>query len=508
MKRAPQKGIALILTLILLFVMSVMAVSLMFVSQTETWSSLNYRLMSQARDGAEAGVNSASNYIMNTYTEPAAGGSDPISAYNVLVTPVTAGGSPVILTTLSGHTSNYPASSVPTAFSTYGAGTGSITAGNTTINYNTEATLLSMTSLFTPYGTTTPRTVQTWKILSEGAISTIRNAKVQVSATLEQYRMPVFDYAAFATDPSCSALQFGGGGTTDSYDSNTVSGGTVTTQAYGGNVGTNGNLGTSGNPTTINGTLSTPRTGVGTCTSGGVTAWSGQSGTVTGGLVQLPQTVNYPLPVIPPPGTTNLSITQSTTCAVLGLASPPCASSGTDIYIPPGNYGDIAISGNETVHFSPGVYNINTIREQSAQSGLVIDEYPCVYPCLSSIDPYVGTSSTLGSVILNVTGNGGGTVVNLTGNSVQNPSLNPDYFQILYAGTGTISLKGGTYASGLVYAPLASFSFAGGSDWYGAVIGADMTDMGGTHIHYDRRLQNKDFMVGPWMLSSFTWKKY
>ena len=50
MNKASQKGIALILTLILMFVISVMAVSLMFISQTETWSSLNYRLMSQARD--------------------------------------------------------------------------------------------------------------------------------------------------------------------------------------------------------------------------------------------------------------------------------------------------------------------------------------------------------------------------------------------------------------------------------------------------------------------------
>jgi len=71
-----RKGIALILTLILVLVMSVMAVSLMFLSQTETWSSLNYRLMSQARDGAEAGINSAANYIVNTYTQPG-GVGDP-----------------------------------------------------------------------------------------------------------------------------------------------------------------------------------------------------------------------------------------------------------------------------------------------------------------------------------------------------------------------------------------------------------------------------------------------
>jgi len=35
-----------------------------------------------------------------------------------------------------------------------------------------------------------------------------------------------------------------------------------------------------------------------------------------------------------------------------------------------------------------------------------------------------------------------------------------------------------------------------------------LTDMGGAGIHYDRRLQYEDFVPGPWMLESFTWKKY
>jgi hypothetical protein len=59
-----------------------------------------------------------------------------------------------------------------------------------------------------------------------------------------------------------------------------------------------------------------------------------------------------------------------------------------------------------------------------------------------------------------------------------------------------------------LYEPKASFSFAGGASWYGAVIGAFMTDMGGTAVHYDRRLQTKDLILGNPMLSSFTWKKY
>src|ERR1700722_9838891 len=114
MNRSSQKGIALILTLILLFVLSVMAVSLMFISQTETWSSLNYRLTSQARDGAEAGLNSAANYIVNTYTEPG-GGGDPTSAYNTTVSPVQSPaaqttGHDVILSGLASQASNYPVS--------------------------------------------------------------------------------------------------------------------------------------------------------------------------------------------------------------------------------------------------------------------------------------------------------------------------------------------------------------------------------------------------------------
>ena len=99
-------------------------------------------------------------------------------------------------------------------------------------------------------------------------------------------------------------------------------------------------------------------------------------------------------------------------------------------------------------------------------------------------------------------------VADLTGNSVQNATLNPMNFQMLYAGTGSVSLKGNSQASGLLYAPLATFSFGGGADWYGAVIGASLTDMGGAAIHYDRRLGGTAYTISNYMLDSFTWQKY
>jgi Tfp pilus assembly protein PilX len=496
MNRAHQKGIALILTLILLFVLSVMGVSLMFISQTETWSSLNYRLTSQARDGAEAGINSAANFIVNNYTEPTLAGVDPTSAYSTTVSPVTYSGSNVYLSTMTTPAANYPVASVQSNFNSSGVGKGSVTAGNVTVNYNTYAELLSMPQAFKPYGSTTNTTVQTWQIVSEGSISTIRNAKVRVSAILEQHRTPTFNYAAFATDNGCGALQFGGGGTTDSYSSAVaLVGGVPVASATFGNVGTNGNLATSGNPTTINGTLSTPRAGVGTCTSSNVTAWTDSSGHVTGGVVELPQTIVYPIPTVPAAGTVN--ITSNSSCpaaATMVTTGGTCATSGSIMTLAPATAGGtvslhaLSLTGNQDLHLAAGTYNIDSLSE-TGHTALVLDSVP---------------------VILNVTGSGGGTVVDFTGGGVTNTTGNfdPSTFQILYAGSGTVSLKGGAASVGLLYAPNATFSFAGGGDWYGAVIGKDMTDMGGAAVHYDRTLQNKSFTIGPWMLDSFTWKKY
>lgn len=509
MRRAKkEKGVAMILALLLVLATSVIAISLVSVSRTDGFASMNYRLMSQSRDAAEGGVHKAANFIIKSYSKPGSV-SDPMSNYTTTTSPVTdASGNVITLSAKSGVTSHYPLSSVQTAFNS--AAQGSVAAGSSTVNYATTATLVSMGQI-TPYGSTTPAAIQTWLLTSDGSVSGMQNADVEVTSTLEQQAVPVFTYAAFATNTGCSALSFGGGGTTDSYNSGSITytSGNVVTQQYGGSVGTNGNLSTNGNPTTIYGNLSTPRTGVGTCTTNNVTAWTDTSGHVTGSIVQLPVKVSYPTPTIPSPGSTDLSIGSNQTCSGLGLSAPQCYASGKEIYIAPGSYHNIAITGNENVHFSPGIYDINSLTETSAQSGLIIDEYPCSSPCLSAIDPNVSTSTTVTNVVLNVSGTGvSGNVIDLTGNSVQNPSLNPMNFQLLYAGTGTIALKGNSTAAGLLYAPNASYSFGGNGDWYGAVIGGSLTDMGGAAIHYDRKLATTAYMAGPYTLGSFSWKKY
>lgn len=542
MKRTNEKGVALILALILLLIISIMAVSLMFLSQTETWSSMNYKLMSQARDGAEAGINAAANYIINTYLPPGTSGSDLYTNYNNSVSPVQYPASnslnhDVILSTSHAHKAyNYPVSSVVTAFQN--AAQGSLAAGNAGVNYATEATLLSQDQVL-PYGSAAYETVQTWRITSDGTISGVRSADEEVSAILEKQVTPVFSYAAFAMGSGCGALNFGGGGGTASYNSASLamSGGAPVVNGGQANVGTNGNLAENGNPTTINGNLYTPRTGTGSCSSGNVTAWTNTSGHVTGGLVQLPQPVVYPPPAAPNPvpPTTSITLNNSASdCAgVVGciLGTGPTSGGGNgcpagDFCLLPGTcppaaagpgvYGNLTIKGN--VHMfntmsnnlnpplSPapnppvdlGCYNVNSLVENGGGTLLIDNLYP------------TGTTiATNGAVVMNVAGTGMTTPVDLTGGGmINNTGFNPAMFQLLYAGTGTINVKGGANAVGVLYAPNANLSFnSAGGNWYGAVITGTMSDLGHAQINYDVNLQKQAATVSNWMLDSFTWRK-
>src|SRR5258705_2949537 len=101
--RTNEQGIAIVLALFLMAAASVVAASLMFLAQTETYSSMNYRLMSQARYGAEAGINKVANHLLYTYVAPVTGGPVPIPNYNTNVSPITCAagrtnnGQPVVL---------------------------------------------------------------------------------------------------------------------------------------------------------------------------------------------------------------------------------------------------------------------------------------------------------------------------------------------------------------------------------------------------------------------------
>ena len=71
-----ERGVALVLALFLMSAMSVLTASLMFLSQTETYASMNYRMMSQARYAAESGVQKAANFLLDSSQYKVPGTSD------------------------------------------------------------------------------------------------------------------------------------------------------------------------------------------------------------------------------------------------------------------------------------------------------------------------------------------------------------------------------------------------------------------------------------------------
>lgn len=473
MNRSSQKGSALVFSLIFLLVLSVMGASLMFLSQSETWSSMNYRMMTQSRYGAESGVNAAANYIINTYTAPAAAGPDPLAAYDITKSPVQFGGQPVVLSNNPAVPSNYPVAGVVNAFQNAMNTPGTVAAGNTTVGYNAYATLLTMDTV-NSFGNII--TVQMWQITGDGSIRGVRNSLEEVTAVIERQVTPSNAYAAFALGNGCGALQFIGNASTNSYDSSQMAGGLPVFGNYGGNVGSNGNLNENGN-VTINGTMSTPRTGVGNCAGGNVTAWTDTgNATVTGGLVDLPQPITYPTPVIPPPGTTNISLNGKATQTLTA-----------------GNYGDISVSSNSVLYLQPGIYNINSLTE-AGQGNVVLVP-----------DPVTGK---YGQVVLNVTGNNQSIPIDLTGGGFSNPSLNPAYLTINYAGTGTVKLVGGSGAAAVANAPNATVQLSGNADFYGSFIGQTIQVNGNGTIHYDRNLSKNTFSVSNYMMDSFSWTKF
>lgn len=498
--RSGEEGVALVMALLMVLAVSVLTSSLVMVARSEATSSTSYTSMSQVRYGAESGIHAAANHLLFGYVAPtAASATDPLANFDMSGSPVRYNGRPVVLSSNPDFASNYPVPAVVNSFVASSVGNLNVTgapavagAGSLNVGYNARATLMSMT-IVTDYYTQQPITLQSWQIIGAGRLAGSGASLVEVEATIERQPVPVFAYAAFATHNGCSALSFAGGADTHSYDSANLAAGIVDT---GGNVGTNGNLDGNGNTTTINGTLSTPRSGVGNCTSNNVTAATISGfATVEEGLVQLPQPITLPTPPTPNAGTTDYHFTSSSgctgspSCFMVPVGSPPTprptiipATSST--VIPMGN---VDLNGSSELHLRAGIYEVNSLTLNGGAK-IVVDSGP---------------------VIIKVKGTGVNTPLDLSGGGVSNPSLDPTKLQFVYAGTGDIKVTGGSDTAALVYAPNASGAFSGAvTNFYGAIVTKYVTSMGGFSLNYDRRLQNSVMTAGNPTMTSFTWRTF
>jgi Tfp pilus assembly protein PilX len=507
-----EKGIALVIAIFLMGTLSALAVSMMFLAQTETASSRNYRTMSQARYAAEAGVHQTLNYLMYTYTAP----PSPFTGYGTTKSPVTctsgcthnqantctpttialAVSTGCIVVGYSAATSNNPAGTVNSS----GSGTLAVNAfgtttdaGRGTVTYGAAAILMEMRAV-TPYGSTAASVIQTWQIVSDGTVPPSTAAIVEVSGALEREFGVAQTFAVFATGTGCGAISLSGNVQTDS----TNDGSTVT--ASGGNVGTNGNMTIAGH-VDVHGSLSSPRSGIGSCVNGAnMTALTeGGAATVDGNaLVQLPQALNFPTPSLPiPMPPTSAMASGVTSCATVYAVNPTvlpatwCSYASSTVTLTPTSAVTILlgnISGNWALN--GGSYAINSVGSGNLSV------------------PAAGSGVKVNLTGKNSDGSQMANPFNLNGQGVVNSSNDASKLEILYAGTGTFDMTGGSNAAMLLYAPNAYVTTHGNSDIWGSLLVAGVTSAGTPRFIYDNRLQKEIVTLGNYMMTSFSWKKY
>lgn len=471
-----QRGVGLVMALLTMLVLSVLAAGLLMVTNSEIGTTMNYRLVAQARYAAEAGAESAANWLMSNNSGPTNTAGLDITTYPVQLI---ANNSAVVLSAISGVPSNYPDSAVQSAFNA-ALGDQSM-PGLSNVKYSTTATLLSMT----PVGGSGTQYQQTWQIISQSNITGFSNAQVQVTETIQRIvGSALYNNAIFATGNGCGSVVLSNGASTNSFDSGA---GTyaATEQSNDGNVATNGNLNISGESTHVRGNLSSPNSGSGSCSAGGMTALSTSDGaSVTGTVVPSGAVIPYSDPAAPSPAPPTTNQNVSGNCGSPALSGCTNVSSN-NVAVAPGTYGNLTVSGGTNIHLSAGTYNLNSLV-LGGGSPLVVDSGP---------------------VIINVAGSGSATAIDLSGGSVSNPSGIAANCQFLYDGSGGVKLSGGSASYALVNAPNAAITFSGGSSWYGAVIGATVNDSGGTDVHYDRSLASSA-VAGKFQVIGFTWNKF
>lgn len=526
-----ERGVSLLIALITLFIVSILATGVIFVTRTETATTANYTELAQARYAAEAGVQSTVNWLRNHYTAPT--NFAPFSTSTIPVncaSGCTSNGSPVVLSAISGVSSNYPDSTVASAYNS--ALSNQVLPGLTNAYYSTSATLVAMTpgsgiSWLGGNG----GVPQTWQITSQGTVAGIRTATVQVVATYEQTGTPLFNYAVATTYTGCKSIYFAGTDYTDSYNSSIGPYGGTNVQASGADIASNGNV-TLASGANIKGTIYDDSITTGACPAG-ITSSGSYAGT---SLLSTP--LSYPLPwgcattpcyPTPLPPTTAQAV--STGCASI----PGCTSKGsTVIYdngskttvnqfsLAPGNYGNLTIANADVVYMSAGTYNVNSLIF-SKDGQIVVTSGPVVLNV-------AGQGFASSSNVVNAGGLAGWNMCSngLPGNVDQYGQANcptgppvsgtptsggpisgiPSNFQIVYAGAANIASTGSPVCS-VIYAPNADVPITGAAvGYYGAIISSTFTEASKAPVHYDTALKNSMVQMGPFQLIQYSWSKF
>jgi PilX N-terminal len=525
-RRGNENGIALMTVLLLLILLSALGVGLMFLNATETQINSNFRQEQNAYFAARSGLEEVRDRMMTSNTANTISGilpkSSPTSAGgNILYVLNPGTGSASSINPWDNNDSKHfdtelchdgylglsaPAADVPCS-TAYGAGNFS---GS---NYTTSMLPWSTTNATTQFqwarvaiklnnslpnrsvnssmGASNPvcwngvyeQVLDTTKYASCSTASPSMNpvylitslavtkggARKMVQGEVGLSPAQPFPYGLFATCQSaackknpCSAIDLEGNMSTDSYDSSKGSY-TSTKSDTGGDVGANGNVYTQGSVSIGGSVSSSLYSGKGSCPGSALTQ-TGNGGSVSGTIDSTPiATVTIPTPTIP------------------NVTGPAVSNQST---LSPGNYGDVTIK-NTTTKLSGGTYNVTSLV--IASNGKL--EVP-----------------SNAAVIINIVGTGTNAANPLqmgSNSQILNDSQVASNLQINYAGSGVLSLQGGSTAYMTIDAPNGEVDMNGGPALYGSIVADTIHDQGAVSFHYDLNTKNPNSGATYYSLISF-----
>jgi hypothetical protein len=554
--RREDRGVALILVLLAMLVISALAAAIVFSARSETFASLNYRLDTQADYLAKAGIQQAANWLRSNRYAVVSPSVAPTyysvtsdsSAYNLLTSnyqPVKCiAGCPALnsgvqLIGYGGGSSNYPNSAVATAFANDLVNVHVTGNSSNAGTFSVNATLLSYQTVTTgiPPAIAGPQPVETWLVTSLGQWTGGTGA---VTATAEEQAIiqsvyapssgnALYGYcsvtmngsAGVCTDSFNSALgQYGGGnasvasGHCDSSSANVIDSGA--------GVGANGGV-TLGSNVTVSGNVTV---GPGaTSAAGGAacgTGYSGNTQSVKGEVVQGPYKAPPTVPTFP--GNLNSAPAYSSTVTLPAGISLPTGVGGSPPNWPQGQFpyapslpantttcvGGTTCNGTAANPFLISSISISGNGTAVNLIGGPDVAHPVYYDIGSISESGKAQINVSGYVVLNVQGS-----ISIKGNGVTNGLSNvvdvaPEMVQIQSAGS-TVALGGNGAISALITAPNATVTLGGGgSSGYmvGSIQANTISDQGGYPVHYDIQLNRFGGLISVPVITAYSRKKF
>jgi hypothetical protein len=523
-KRKHEQGVALLLALLALMLLSAIAAGMMFMSSTETSIGSNFKASETAYFAARAGIEEARERMVS---DPALMAALPLLPNQI---------PPLGLTAIYVKQSNVADADITNVvasnmvaddelchdFASYGG----MTHPTTT---NTRCTSLPTGGWsYTPFLSTAPfaadpgRLEYKWvritlkadtsspypvdaipgtvvpiagnannQVCWNGVSEVVLPAGTATCSAMSPTALPVYLLTALAVTPSGArrmlqeeiaqtpgptlpgGLFATGKGCDDSHPDLTIGGGTLTGSftSAGATPGvfptislTGGDVGANGN-ISVDGGMgknSTQLNGSVNTNQPGTIGACPDSGVSVSGTPTIGAVDNFPNPYTPPVPPLPNPLPPVTNAS---YPKPP-AKSAT---LPPGAYGNVTLQGSVTLQggtvAKPAVYTMNSLN-LSSNADLIV----------------------AGPVVINLAGIGKTTVLDMTGGSFENDTYIPSDFVINYGGTDKMVVNGGNKAFVVINAPNADITINGGADLYGQVIGNTIKVGGGMHFYWDKSL--------------------